>query len=91
MLKAVRSFYKEFFSKVAIKKGSNYINLVIFEIIGSNKRYNELKSREVNNRSEGFKVVYPLFIEESFNNLISFKANNLTLSVALSLKDLTTL
>jgi len=91
MLKAVRSFHEEFFSKVAIKKGSDHVDLVTFEIIESDKRHDELESREANNRSEGFKVVYPLFLEEPFNNPASFKANDLALGVALSLKDLTTL
>jgi len=91
VLKAVRCFYEEFFSKIAVKEGSNYIDLVILEIIESDKRYNELKSREANNRGKGFKVVYPLFLEETFNNLACFKANDLTLGVTLSLKDLTTL
>jgi len=91
VLKTVRCFYEEFFSKIDVKKGSNYIDLVTLKIIEYDKRYNELKSREANNRSKGFKVVYLFFLEEPFNNLASFEVNDLTLGVTLSLKDLATL
>ena len=42
---------------MTVKKGSDYIDLVTFEIIKSNKSHDKLKGREANDRGKRLKIV----------------------------------
>ena len=90
VFETVRGFYKEFFVEVAIEKGGDYINLVAFEIVESDESYDKLKGREANDGCKGFEVVDSFLLKESFNNLASLKASNVTIRVSFRLKDLAT-